>query len=122
MLAAMSPEALALRTDLWQPGKIVLRWENYETVPMQNAGVVFVGAQVCRRTLVEDYREQFRRLALDHADNCWLEQFTWSVLWHEYGRAELDVRLNWAHLQPGDPANAAIYHAHGDHKWRMTGL
>lgn len=122
LLAKLPTDALAMQRDTWAREGIVLRWHDYIECPMQNAGVIYVGRDVSRQGLVEAYTRFFTTLRDDHADECWLEQFTWSACWHHFGRHELPVRLNWAHTLPGDRTEVAIFHAHGEEKWRITGL
>jgi hypothetical protein len=122
LLAKLAPQAVALQTDSWARPGIVLRWHEYIECPMQNAGVIFIGREVDRHELGETYARLFRTLQDDHREEPWLEQFTWSAVWHHFGRHVLPVRLNWAHTLPGDRTEVAIFHAHGDEKWRITGL
>ena len=83
----------------------------------RNAGVMWFGADACRRIMVSNYLLAFERMGRDFACDDWREQLAWSSLAAQMGLHELPKELNWSHVMAGRE-RAAIIHEHGNTKWR----
>ena len=121
-LAPLANVPMAMAGDKWC--RPIPTGEDMEAVKQRNGGVVWFGggaglhAQIIRLYVLNWH------ILLKHygPEEQYLEQMTWSLVWHYMGRHELPAELNASHhvVGPAEQAairRAAIVHFHGGAKW-----